>query len=145
MSKNLEEIMKDDNGIDLEHYSLDEEISKYDGVDPVGYQILVRVYVPKTPDKINNIFLSEETMAKMQQDARLTNLTGLVIKLAPGVYKDKERYSLTGDYCTVGDWVQFARATGYSFAHNKLTSIYMVEDAIVGKIKDPRTITRVVN
>lgn len=147
MIKNIDEVLKDDPGIDFETYSLEEEIAKYSEekvwVEPTGYQILIRVYVPKKIKQIGGILLPEESISKLNQDAKFTNLTGLVIKIAPGVYKDQERYTYTGPYCQVGDWVQFARADGHSFAHNGLTSIYIVEDRILGKIGDPRTITRI--
>lgn len=143
MIKNIDEILRDDLGIDFETYSLEEEIAKYDWVEPVGYQLLIRVYVPKKIKQIGSLLLPEESISKLNQDAKLTNLTGLVVKIAPGVYKDQERYQYTGPYCQVGDWVQFARASGHSFAHNGLTSIYMIEDYILGKVKDPRTITRI--
>lgn len=143
MIKNIDEILKDDTGIDFDGYSLEEEIAKYDGVEPVGYQLLIRVYVPKTIKQIGGILLPDESINKLNQDAKLTNLTGLVIKIASGVYKDQERYQYTGPYCQVGDWVQFPRASGHSFAHNALTSIYMTEDYVLGKVKNPRTITRI--
>ena len=131
-------------GIDFDNYSLEEEIAKYDGVDPVGYQLLIRVYVPKKITQIGSLLLPDESISKLNQDAKLTNLTGLVIKAASGVYKDQERYQYTGSYCQVGDWVQFPRASGHSFAHNGITSIYMTEDYILGKVKNPKTITRIV-
>jgi co-chaperonin GroES (HSP10) len=143
MIKNIDEILKEDLGIDFETYSLEEEIAKYNGVDPSGYQLLIRVYVPKKITKIGNLFLPDESIDKLNQDAKFTNLTGLVVKIAVGVYKDQDRYMYTGPYCQIGDWVQFPRASGHSFAHNGLTSIYMTEDYILGKVKDPRTITRI--
>lgn len=143
MIKNIDEILKDDLGIDFDNYSLEEEIAKYDGVEPVGYQLLIRVYVPKKITQIGSLLLPDESISKLNQDAKLTNLTGLVIKAAPGVYKDQERYQYTGSYCQVGDWVQFPRASGHSFAHNGITSIYITEDYILGKVKNPKTITRI--
>ena len=143
MNKTIEEIIKDDPGIDFLNYSLEEEIEKYNGIEPSGWQILIRVYVPVKIEKIGNIILADESANKLNQNAKFTNLTGLVLKLAHGVYKDMDRYALTGPYCQVGDWVQFPRAHGHSFAHNGLTSIYMNEDAILGVIRDPRTITRI--
>jgi len=143
MSKSIEEIIKQDPGIDLLNYSLEEEIEKYSNIAPVGWQLLIRVYVPIKVTQIGSILLADESANKMNQDAKFTNLTGLVIKQAVGVYRDMERYSLTGPYCNVGDWVQFPRAHGNSFAYNGLTSIYMNEDAILGVIKDPSIITRI--
>ena len=136
MIKNIDEILKDDLGIDFNSYLLEEEIAKYDGVDPCGYQLLIRVYVPKKITQIGSLLLPDESINKLNQDAKLTNLTGLVVKIASGVYKDQERYQYTGSYCQVGDWVQFPRASGHSFAHNGLTSIYMTEDYVLGKVKD---------
>lgn len=144
MSKNIEEMIKDDEGVDLDHYSLDEIISQYEGVEPVGYQLLLRVYVPYIPEKIGSIFISQDTQGKIRQDAKLTNLTGLVLKIGPDAYKDKTRFS-SEPYCKIGDWIQFQRASGYTFSHNKLTSIYLNDDCLVGIVKDPRTIARVVN
>jgi co-chaperonin GroES (HSP10) len=146
MIKDIDEILRDDPGIDFETYSLEEEIAKYSGkdfVEPSGYQILIRVYVPKKIKQVGSILLPEESVSKLNQDAKFTNLTGLVVKMALGVYKDQERYMYTGPYCQVGDWVQFARAEGHSFAHNGITSIEITEDRILGKIGDPRSITRI--
>ena len=143
MIKNIDEILRDDPGIDFNNYFLEEEIAKYEGVDPAGYQLLIRVYVPVKITKIGSLLLPDESITKLNQDAKFTNLTGLVVKKGPGVYKDNDRYVYTGDYCQVGDWVQFPRASGHSFAHNGLTSIYMTEDYVLGKVKDPRTITRI--
>lgn len=148
MIKSVDEVLGDDSGISFEDYSLETEIAKYDGVEPVGYQLLIRVYVEPeiTTIKLKSgveIYVDPNSAKKSKQDAKFTNLTGLVVKIAPGVYKDQERYKYTGPYCQVGDWVQFARASGHSFAHNGLTSIYMIEDHVLGKVKDPRTITRI--
>lgn len=143
MIKNIDEVLKDDPGIDFENYSLEEEIAKYDGVDPLGYEILVRVYVPKKIKQLGNILLPEESISKLNQDAKFTNLTGLVLKIGPGAYKDTERFKYTGSYCEVGWWIMFARASGTSFAHNGLTSLSMYDEHPKLRIKDPRTITRI--
>lgn len=143
MIKDIDEILKDDSGIDFDNYSLEEEIAKYDGIEPSGYLLLIRVYVPKKITKIGSLYLPDEAVNKLNQDAKFTNLTGLVVKIAPGVYKDQERYQYTGPYCQVGDWVQFPRAEGHTFAYNGLTSIHIVEDRILAKVKDPRSITRI--
>ena len=143
MNETLRKIIQDDPGIDFENYNLAEEIAKYDGDDPQGWQIVIRVYVPKKVRKIGSILLADSTVDKLNQDERFINFTGLVVKMAPGVYKDEERYCLTGKYCTVGDWVMFPRAHGNTYAYNGLTTLTINEDAILKKIKDPRSITRI--
>ncbi|MGV8131434.1 MAG: hypothetical protein ACP5N7_05045 [Candidatus Pacearchaeota archaeon] len=143
MIKSIDESLTDDPGIDFENYILEEEILKYQGVEPVGYQLLIRVYVPKKITQIGSLLLADESIDKLNQDAKFTNLTGLVVKMAKGVYRDDDRYLYTGAYCELGDWVQFPRASGHTFAHNGITSIYITEDYILGKVKDPRTIAKI--
>jgi co-chaperonin GroES (HSP10) len=146
MITNLEQMMRDDPGIDLDNFSIEEEIEKYKQVNPSGYQILVRIYVPdplKIRKTAGGLILPDSTVDQNNRDAKFTNLVGLVIKFGPGVYKDKNRYEFTGYYCQIGDWVQFPRANGHSFAHNKLSSLYLIEDQILGRVDDPSTISRI--
>ena len=46
MSKSIQKIMEDDTGIDFENYNLEEEVAKYQGDNPKGWQVVIRVYVP---------------------------------------------------------------------------------------------------
>lgn len=142
MNKYMDETIGEDAGIDFENYNLQEEIEKYSGDHPQGWQIVIRVYVPPQVVKTKGgILLPPTTTTQLNQDAKFTNLTGLVIKMAPGAYKDT-RYDLTGPYCKVGDWVMFPRAHGHTYAYNGMTTITINEDAILKVIADPRVITR---
>lgn len=138
-------IGEEDPGIDVDNFDFDEVVSRYEGIEPAGWQLLIRIYIPLLEVKIGSILLSDETIAKKKIDARFTNLCGLVVKMGHGVYRDLERYALTGPYCNVGDWVYLPRASGSSFAYNGLTSIFINEDAILGVVKDPRSVTRLKN
>lgn len=141
---NLATIIKDDPGIDFLNYSLKGEIQKYDGINPVNWNILVRVYVPLVETKTKGgVILPTSKIDRAHEDAKFTNLVGLALKFAPGVYKDESRYSLCGPLCKVGDWVQFTRAAGFSFAHNHLTSMYIKEDMVQSVVADPRTVSRI--
>jgi len=133
-------------GIDFENFNLQEEIAKYEGYEPMGYQLLCRIYKPIIEKKTKGgIFLTDTEVSKKAQDAQITNFVGVVIKVAPGVYQDKERYSLTGKYCEVGDWVIFKRAYGDTFCYNGLPTITIDEDRILGRLKDPRSISKILN
>lgn len=133
-------------GIDFENYNLQEEIKKYDGYEPVEYQLLCRIYKPIIENKTKGgIILPETEIYRKAQDAQITNFVGLVIKIAPAVYKDEERYRLTGKYCQVGDWVLFKRAYGDTFCYNGLPTISINEERIIGRVKDPRKISKILN
>lgn len=142
MIKTVEQVYKDDPGIDFANYSLEEEIKQYAGREPVGYNILIRLYKPPKVDRINNILLPDSLIDQLDQDHKFTNLVGLVIKMGADAYKDTIKFP-NGPYCKVGDWVQFKRAAGHSFAHNLITSIYVYDDQIVDVVDDPRTTTRI--
>ncbi len=148
----LEEIIGADPGIDFLNYSLEGEIEKYKGIEPRAWNLLIRIYVPTKQNTDlkrteSGLYLpptkSHELDYLLGKEDRFTALTGLVIKVAPAVYQDINRYELSGPYCKVGDWVMISRASGHTFAHNNCTSIWLKEDAIDGIISDPRTITRV--
>lgn len=142
MNKSLQKVIQDDPGIDFENYNLQEEIAKYEGDNPQGWQIIVRVYVPPKVTKIGSILLADDTMDKLNQDDKFINFTGLVVKLSPAAYKDS-RYDLTGPYCKIGDWIMFPRAHGHTYSYKGLTTITLNEDAVLKVIDDPRSITRI--
>jgi hypothetical protein len=86
----------EDPGIDVENFNIEEEIAKYEGDNPKGWQIIIRVFVPTESTKTKGgIILPNSTVDQLNQDNKLVNFTGLVVKLSEGAYKDK-RYDLTG-------------------------------------------------
>jgi len=134
----------DDPGIDFETYNLEEEIEKYKECHPQGYQIVLRIYKPKLEKKSKGgILLASTVLDKQHQDDKFINFVGLVVKMAPGVYKDEERYRFTGPYCKVGDWVMVPRAHAHTYSHRGLTSMTISEDKILQVIDDPRVIARI--
>ena len=139
------EITFDDTGIDFENYDLDELVNEtYKETHPVGYQIVVRIYKPKSVVKTKGgIILTNTSINKEHQDHKFTNSVGLVVKMATGCYKDEERYRFTGPYCKVGDWVLFPRASAYTYENKGITSATIVEDRIVLVVDDPRVIKRI--
>jgi co-chaperonin GroES (HSP10) len=138
-------IDNEDPGVDLDNFNFAALLNQYEGIEPVGWQLLIRIYIPLLETKIGNIMLSDESISKRKIDARFSNLCGIVVKIAPGAYRDLDRYSLTGPYCEVEDWVYFPRASGSTFSYNGLTSIFINEDTILGIVKDPRNVTRLKN
>ncbi len=134
-----------DPGIDFENYNLDEEIEKYKGAHPQGYRIIVRLYKPKIETRTKGgIILTTSIINKQNEDHKFMNFVGLVVKMAPGCYADKERYKLTGPYCKVGDWVVVPRPHAHTYNYKGLTTLSISEDYIEQVIDDPRDILRLI-
>lgn len=128
----------DDPGIDPLNYNFEELLKIYEDYEPVGWGVLVRVYKPIRQEKTKGgVYLSDIELAKQDHASKFYNFIGLVIKIAPGVYKETEKYHLTGAYCKPGDWVQFSRSEGNSFAWKGLTSLRVEEDRILARITSP--------
>jgi co-chaperonin GroES (HSP10) len=129
----------EDEGIDFENYSLEEEITKFDGLNPVGHKILIRVYVPLKKDKTESgLYIPDNSASKAHDDERYRGFVGLVIKMGPECYLD-ERF-IKGPRCQVGDWVTFTRAFGASRAWNGITAINVNDDDIMDIVDDPRKV-----
>jgi len=131
--------------IDFLNYSLEEEIKKYDTCHPLGYKILVRIYTPPVQETFKNskIILPPSIVDRQEEDKKFSTLIGLVVRIAPGVYKDKERYKFTDNYCQVGDWIAFPRASGFTFCHKGMPTIAIEEDMPVLKLDDPRDFSKI--
>jgi len=132
------EIYEDDPGIDPKNYNFEELQKIYEGYTPVGWGIVVRVFKPLKRNKTaGGVILPDSTLSELQQREKFYTFTGLVIKLAQGVYQDLDKYSLTGSYCKPGDWIHFSRSEGRSFAWRGLTSVQIQEDRVLGVVDKP--------
>ena len=74
--------------------------------DPTGWRIVILPHkgVEKTK---GGVLLSDQAI----QEQQWTTNVGLVMKLGPLAYKDKDKFS-TGPWCKEKDWVIFARYAG---------------------------------
>lgn len=140
----------DDYGVDMEEYFADpakflkELQEQTDDLEMCGYNLLIRCFTQKQTEFANGsayILATDVNKISESLDDRFGTLMGLVTKVAPAAYQDKEVYQYTGAYCQVGDWVMFPRASGYTFNHdNNKTMIAMMENKIILKARDPRKI-----
>lgn len=127
-------------GIDFENYSIEEEIAKYKGEEPTGFRMLVRIHVPyKMELTKGGIIIPGVVASREHDDDKFRKLVGLVIKLGPDAYKDSVRFP-SGPYCKVGDWIKFPRASGYTFSHKGIPSIYVNDELAYGLNDDPRDV-----
>ena len=122
--------------INIENFSFEKEVLKYEGLEPKGWNILVRLYIP--PNKTNNgLYLP----TSVTDEHEYKSCVGLVLKKAKGVYKD-DRYKLTGNWCEVGDWVVFPRHSGYPLNYKDIPIYILKEDSIDLIINNPKDIKR---
>lgn len=123
-------------GIDIETFSINEAIAKFDGMKPDGYDIVLLLYMP--PEKTaSGIWLTEKTL----EEGEYSNCVGLVVKIAAGAYKDP-RYEHTGAWCEVGEWRMFPRHGGNKYKYKGMPIFVLKEDAIGPRVEDPRDVTR---
>lgn len=128
--------MNTDDGIDINNFDKEAEIAKYADFDVPLWNILIRFYTPTAKTK-GGIILADTTRDNVQYQT----CVGLVVKIAPGCYKDR-RYIDTGPACKVGDWVVIARHSGLRIKYKGLPTFLTKEDGIEGVIKNPTDVER---
>ena len=142
--KNMEisEDFEDKAQIDFNEYSLEEELEKVKGLGVSGYKVLLRIYQEKKQAKTaSGLWLDPKALTKEAEDAKFRSPVGLVLKIAPGAYKDEKKFKDTAAYCKVGDWVRLPRFSGSSICYDGVDYLDIDDDLIIGTVDDPRKCT----
>lgn len=126
---------KNDEGIDVLTFDKALEIAKFKGLNPCGWQILVRLYT--APIEINGL----ERPRTAHDEQQYQSCTGLVIDMGPMAYKD-EKYKDCGPWCKIGDWIVFPRHGGIKIYCDGLPCFILSEDQILKTIDDPRRVNK---
>jgi co-chaperonin GroES (HSP10) len=130
--------MKNENeyGIDIDNFSIEEEIAKFDDMQVDGWDIILRLYI--RPNKTRGgIIITDNS----QDEDQYKNCVGLVVKIAPACYLDP-RYDQSGPWCKVGEWRTFPRHAGYKIFYKDIPIFIIKEDAVGPRVPDPRFIRR---
>jgi len=101
---------------------------------PTGWRMLVLPF--KMKDKTKGGLIIAETALERQQVA---SQCGLVLRMGPDCYKDKERYA-DGPWCKEGDWVMFARYAGSRIKIEGGEIRLLNDDEVLATIKNPEDI-----
>ena len=107
------------------------ELEKEQIPQPTGWRIIVLPF--KMDEKTAGGVLMTETTLERQQVA---SQCGLVLKMGPQCYNDKERYP-EGPWCKVNDWVVFARYAGSRLQIEGGEIRLLNDDEILATIKSP--------
>ena len=101
---------------------------------PTGWRILVLPYKGQGKTK-GGVILADETI----EERSYTTVTGLVLKVGPDAYSDKERYP-NGPWCKKNDWIIFGRYAGSRFGIEGGEVRILNDDEIIAVVKDPEDI-----
>jgi chaperonin GroES len=102
--------------------------------DPTGWRIVILPHkgVEKTK---GGVLLSDQAI----QEQQWTTNVGLVMKLGPMAYKDKDKFS-TGPWCKEKDWVIFARYAGSRLKIDGGELRILNDDEILGVVDSPEDV-----
>ena len=101
---------------------------------PTGWRMLVLPF--KMKEKTKGGLILAETALERQQVA---SQCGLVLRMGPDCYKDKERYA-EGPWCKEGEWVMFARYAGSRIKIEGGEIRLLNDDEVLATIKNPEDI-----
>jgi len=101
---------------------------------PTGWRLLVLPFKMKEKTK-GGILITDDVVER----AQVASTCGLVLKVGPDAYKDKERYP-EGPWCKKGTWVVFARYAGSRLPIEGGEVRILNDDEVLGTIKDPESV-----
>lgn len=132
----LENIEFLDEGIDLNNFSKEAEIAKYDGFTAAPWELIIRLFI-NPPKTSGGVYVPQSVHDEQQYQA----CVGLVVKQGCAVYLDA-RYEQTGRWCEVGDWIVFPRHAGIKIHYQNLPTFIIKEDGVSGVLLNPLAVRR---
>ena len=117
---------------DIKHLPTDKVLERLP--DPTGWRILVLPYKGQVKTK-GWIILAYETI----EERGYTTVTGLVLKVGPDAYRDKERFP-NGPWCKKNYWIIFGRYAVSRCGIEGGEVRILNEDEIIAVLKDPEDI-----
>ena len=101
---------------------------------PTGWRMLILPFKMKEKTK-GGLILADAALERQQ----VASQCGLVLKMGPDCYKDKERYA-DGPWCKEGEWVMFARYAGSRIKIEGGEIRLLNDDEVLATIKNPEDI-----
>tara|TARA_Y100000748_G_C15276972_1_gene402999 strand:+ start:128 stop:505 length:378 start_codon:yes stop_codon:yes gene_type:complete len=104
--------------------------------DPKGYKILVALPDPEK-EFDGGILKSNKTLSEEE----IGSIFGMVIKLGPDCYNDKNRFP-SGPSCKEGDWIIMRPYSGTRLKIHGKEFRLINDDSVEAVVEDPRGIVR---
>lgn len=101
---------------------------------PTGWRLLIMPHTGIKKTK-GGIHLTD----KAQEEIQLTTNVGLVLKVGPDAYKDKDRFP-DGPWCKEKDWVLFAKYAGSRIKIEGGELRLLNDDEVLAVIENPEDI-----
>ena len=98
---------------------------------PTGWRILVLPYKRKEKTK-GGIILTDQSL----EESQVASSIGLVLKVGPDAYKDKDRFP-NGPWCKEKDFVVFSKYAGSRIKIEDGEVRLMNDDEILAVVNDP--------
>ena len=105
--------------------------------DPKGYKILVALPDPEK-EFDGGILKSNKTLSEEE----IGSIFGMVIKLGPDCYNDKNRFP-SGPSCKEGDWIIMRPYSGTRLKIHGKEFRLINDDSVEAVVEDPRGIVKV--
>ena len=101
---------------------------------PTGWRILILPFKMSEKTK-GGLYMAETSLEKQQ----VASQCGLVLRMGPDCYKDKERYP-DGPWCKEKDWVIFARYAGSRIKIEGGEVRMLNDDEVLATVENPEDI-----
>ena len=101
---------------------------------PTGWRLLVLPFKMKEKTK-GRILITDDVIERSQ----VASTCGLVLKVGPDAYRDKERYP-EGPWCKKGTWVVFARYAGSRIKIDGGEVRLLNDDEVLATVENPEDI-----
>lgn len=112
-----------------------------------GYHLVVKLYVEEKDithirDEHGRVtpFIKPEVLI---ENEKWRSCVGLVIAKGPSCYRGQgEKYTHSGPWCKVGDWIMFPRHEGTYFVYRGIPMYMVPDDRVYMIVDDPSYIKR---
>ena len=113
---------------------------------PAGYLVALKIYVE--PDELSVVETDDGKSVtlyrpiSMQAEEKYQSCSALVCALGPEAYQG-EKYSDSGPWCKVGDWVMIPRYEATAVSYRGVAVALIPDDRIMAVITDPTDVKSV--
>ena len=129
---------------------IDEEFVAITGrsfdMQPAGYLVAVKIYV--RPEELRTITQEDGTEVTLylpdtvRAEDKYSSVSALVCAVGPEAYQG-EKYSDSGPWCKVGDWVMIPRYEATAVSYRGVAVALIPDDRIMAVITDPTDVKSV--
>lgn len=124
-----------DEGIDLNNFSIEEEVAKYSNTKVPLWKLLIRMY--KASQTTESGLIMPDSF---HNDQEYSGCVGLIVGMGPLAYKGERFHGEVG--CSLGEWRIFPRHNALKIHHDGVP-LFLLDDDLIGiHVDDPRIVSQ---